>query len=116
MENKQLKGAESSRMFYRCIGAGAPAIIMDAGLGDTSETWESVAGQIAQITRVFVYDRAGVGRSPLSTLPRTSNRMVRELRALLVHAKVEPPYLLVGHSFGGLNMMLYASRYPHEVA
>lgn len=67
------------------------------------------------MTRVFIYDRAGLGNSKPSAQPRTSKQMVRELHMLLSEAAIGPPYVLVGHSFGGLNMMLYASRFPHEV-
>ena len=66
--------------------------------------------------RVCQYDRAGMGSSPPGPRPRTSQRMVDELRSLLQAAEVKPPYVLVGASFGGLNAQLFASEHPREVA
>jgi pimeloyl-ACP methyl ester carboxylesterase len=65
---------------------------------------------------VCAYDRAGLGKSDVSPVPRTSEGIVEELQALLVNARVGGPYVLVGHSFGGLNMRLYADRYPDYVS
>ncbi|MEO5950971.1 MAG: alpha/beta hydrolase [Chloroflexia bacterium] len=103
-------------LFSRYTGVGDYAVVMDAGLGDNSETWALVEPQIAEFARVLVYDRAGLGRSEPTTIPRTSSNMVKELRNLLLQNEVKPPYILVGHSFGGLNMMLFASLYPDEVS
>jgi pimeloyl-ACP methyl ester carboxylesterase len=100
----------------RCSGEGSPTVILDAGAGDTLETWDWVAPDVQRFTRVCAYDRAGLGRSAPGPLPRTSERIVEELRALLVRARVPGPYVLVGHSFGGLNVRLYAARHPELVA
>lgn len=88
---------------------------MDSGLGDTLETWSEVWPEVGKFTRVCVYDRAGLGRSEAGPAPRTSQRIVHELHILLERARVEPPYILTGHSFGGLNVRLYASEHPHQV-
>ncbi len=101
-------------IFYRCSGDGSPTVVMDAGLGDTSGTWEAVEPEVARFTRVFVYDRSGVGASQSGDRPRDCRQMVSELHDLLSIAGIAPPYVLVGHSFGGLNMMLFASRHPDE--
>jgi pimeloyl-ACP methyl ester carboxylesterase len=101
----------------RCIGSGSPAVVMDSGLNMPMQTWGPVPPAAAQFTRVCTYDRAGIGRSdpwPGQGV-RTSDHVVRELHALLSKAGVAGPYVLVGHSFGGLNARLYASRYPKEV-
>ena len=70
---------------------------------------------ISKISNVLVYDRAGLGKSETSSKPRTSREMVKELQELLNEAKIKPPYILVGHSFGGVNMRLFATEYQNEV-
>jgi len=102
-------------LFYRLTGEGSPTVIMDSGLGDTSEVWSAVEPKVAEFARVLVYDRANLGRSERSISPRTSSHMVAELKELLQAEKIEGPYLLVGHSFGGLNMMLFARLYPEDI-
>jgi len=103
------------QMRLHTAGEGTPTVVFDAGMGAALETWDWVWPEIAEQTRVALYDRAGLGRSDPGPTPRTSDRIVDELRALLSRAGVEPPYVLVGHSFGGLNMRLFAGRYPDEV-
>jgi pimeloyl-ACP methyl ester carboxylesterase len=104
------------RLRIESSGQGGPAVVMDAGLCQPMKTWGSVPSEVAAFARVITYDRAGLGESDRGPRPRTSEQIVEELRALLRKADVRPPYVLVGHSFGGLNMRLYASRYPDEVA
>ena len=104
------------RLHLNCVGQGTPTVVMDAGGGASSITWGLVPSEIAKFTRVCIYDRAGLGWSdPNLRIPRTSQQSVGELHALLTKAEIEPPYILVGHSFGGGNMRLYASQYPEEV-
>jgi pimeloyl-ACP methyl ester carboxylesterase len=104
------------RLHLDCAGQGAPTVVMDAGLGGTSLDWVRVQPQLARYTRVCTYDRAGYGWSEPGPLPRTSKRIVEELRRLLHTAGVPEPYVLVGHSFGGYNVRLFASSYPEETA
>jgi pimeloyl-ACP methyl ester carboxylesterase len=104
------------RLHLAVFGRGGPTVVFDAGLGDAAGRWETVPGLVADFARVCVYDRAGLGRSEAGPLPRTSGRIVGELRVALARAGVAPPYVLVGHSFGGQNMRLYASRHPADVA
>ena len=100
-----------------CTGeAGAPTVVMDAGLGGTVLDWQLVQPEVSKFARVCTYDRAGMGWSELGAKPRTSQQIVEELHVLLGNAGVQGPYVLVGHSFGGTNVQLYASRYPDEVA
>ncbi len=104
------------RLHLNSMGKGNPTVILDAGAGGTSLDWSFVQDELAKTTRVCTYDRAGFGWSEQGPTPRTSERIVEELHALLTNAEIEAPYVLVGHSFGGLNARLYAARYPDEVA
>ncbi|WP_171051645.1 alpha/beta fold hydrolase [Alteribacter natronophilus] len=93
-----------------------PAVVLESGYGDDSGTWDPVVHSLSQLTKVFTYDRAGLGRSgPPPEGSRTSRDMVAELKELLEHSSVEPPFVLVGHSFGGVNAQLYAAAYPDDV-
>ncbi len=103
---------EDYRLHIECSGRGAPAVILDAGLGGSSLEWVFVVERLRRLTKVCTYDRAGYGGSDTGPLPRTSSRIVSELRHLLERADVPPPYVLAGHSFGGYNMQLFARRYP----
>ncbi len=95
-----------------CAGAGSPTVILEAGAG--SLVWMSVFAEIAQLTQVCTYDRPGHGWSEPAGSPRTAETMVQELKVLLQTAEVRPPYVLVGHSFGGVLMQLYAARFPND--
>jgi len=99
-----------------CVGKGSPTVILEAGLDDFSIFWSQVQPEVAKVTRVCAYDRAGLGWSEASPNPRTSETMVSELHSLLANASMDAPYVLVGHSFGGALVRLYAHRYPEEVA
>lgn len=102
-------------MHIDCTGAGSPAVILESGLGDTYLSWRKVQPEIAKVTRVCSYDRAGIGYSESSSQPRTSKVMAAELHSLLKAAGVAPPYVLVGHSMGGYTVRLYTSLYRNEV-
>jgi pimeloyl-ACP methyl ester carboxylesterase len=97
-------------------GQGSPTIVLEAGLMSTVLSWSEIQRTLARSYRVVSYDRAGLGWSDLGPMPRTSERMVTELHTLLERAAIPPPYVLVGHSFGGLTMPLFAARYPQEAA
>ncbi len=104
------------RLHLHSQGSGSPTVIIDAGLSGASYDWETVATGVAQFTQVCTYDRAGYGWSDPGPRPRTSQRAVEELRALLKKAEVKPPFILLGHSWAGLNARLYASIYPDDIA
>lgn len=104
------------KLHIHCEGEGGPTVVLDAGLGDWSSHWTAVQKLLRVEVQVCSYDRAGYGWSDPGPRPRDSARIVSELHSLLQLSGIRPPYLLVGHSFGGLNMRLYASTYPDEVA
>src|SRR5215216_1052624 len=103
-------------LHINCVGQGSPTVILDAGLGDFSAQWVRVQREVSDTTRVCAYDRAGMGWSEMGPEPRDAKQITRELHTLLTKAGIEGPYVLVGHSFGGLYMQTYAARYPDEVA
>lgn len=116
IEGPQLLDVGGRKLYMECRGSGSPVVILEAGLGVHSGTWYKVFPEIAKFTRVCLFDRFGLGGSEAGPLPRTSQKMVAELHELLMVAQVPPPYILVGHSFGGLNTRLFASTYPEEIS
>lgn len=111
----QMVEVDGHKMHIHCLGEGSPTVILAAGLDDFSIFWSQVQPEVAKVTRVCSYDRAGLGWSESGPDPRTSETMVKELHSLLVNSRVDAPYVLVGHSFGGALMRLYAHSYPDEV-
>ncbi|HUB78614.1 MAG TPA: alpha/beta hydrolase [Bryobacteraceae bacterium] len=104
------------RMHLVCTGQGSPTVVLDSGLSNTWLHWYKVQPEVAKFTRVCSYDRAGLGWSDPWPGPRTSKVIAQELHVLLRNAGVAPPFVLVGHSIGGLNMQMYASLYRSEVS
>src|SRR5215216_767584 len=103
-------------LHINCIGQGSPTVILDAGSGGFSAQCVRGQRQVSDTTRVCAYDRAGVGWSEMGPDPRDARQITSELHTLLGKAGIEGPYVLVGHSFGGMYMQTYAARYPDEVA
>ena len=103
-------------LHINCDGQGSPTVVLDAGTGETSAYWVLVQRVVSRTTRVCSYDRAGMGWSEMGPEPRDATQITEELHALLEGAGIEGPYVLVGHSFGGLYVQTYAARYPDEVA
>jgi pimeloyl-ACP methyl ester carboxylesterase len=121
------------RLWLECRGAGSPTVILEAGAGNNSQNWDTaglpvdseqtaVLPGVAAFTRVCAYDRPGTildldrrSRSDPAPMPRDADAMVSDLHALLTAAAIPGPYLLAGHSFGGLVIRLYAATYPDEV-
>lgn len=92
-----------------------PVVVLDAGMGCNSLDWALVEPELAKFACVVAFDRAGYGWSDPGPEPRTSSQIVKELHQLLSNAHLAGPYILVGHSFGGLNVRLFAMEYPDEV-
>lgn len=100
-----------------CSGEGELTILLDAGAGGWSLTWLPAQTQLASAGfRVCAWDRPGVGLSDVGPLPRTSATIVREMRTLIAAAQLNTPIVLVGHSFGGQNVRMFAATYPDAVA
>lgn len=108
---------------YVTDGSGAPVVVFDAGAGDDRSSWNSVFPAIARQTTAFAFDRPGYGRhfgfgqqfESDADGKRTSEEVATHLRAALREAGLQPPYVLVGHSLGGLNMLAFAKLFPGEV-
>ena len=111
-----LIGVGSHRLHIHCTGQGSPAVIFEAGLGGTSLDWSRVQPEVSEFSRACSYDRAGYGWSESGPRPRHAVRLAAELDRLLLDAGVPPPYVLVGHSFGGLTIRIFAARRERTVA
>lgn len=112
----QLVAAGPQRLHVHCMGAGGPTMVLEAGMGGWSQDWSLVQARLATQGRVCSYDRAGYGWSDDGPATRDGLAMVQQLRQALAAAHVDGPYLLAGHSMGGLLVGLYARSYPREVA
>jgi pimeloyl-ACP methyl ester carboxylesterase len=112
----KLVDAGAFQLHLHSSGTGGPVVVFDAALGGTSLSWALVQPDVASFARTCAYDRAGLGWSERGPLPRTAGRAADELRVALDRAGEPPPYLLVGHSYGGLVMRIFAGRYRADVA
>ncbi len=104
------------RLHLWCTGDGAPAVILDTGLGGSTPGWGFVQPDVARFTRVCSYDRAGMGYSDPGPSPRTARRIASELAGLLVRSGIGGPVVLVGASIAGFNVRVFASDHPERAA
>ena len=105
------------KLHINCQGSGAgPTVILEAGTGATSLDWALVQPQVSRFAKVCAYDRAGIGWSDAGPKPRNAPVMVEELHRLLERAGLKGPFVLVGHSIGGIVSRHYAAKYPGEVS
>ncbi len=104
------------RLHLWTSGVASPTVVFEAGLPGSVLGWTHILPELSRFARVAAYDRAGLGWSDAGPEPRSAERIVSELRTLLQRAGIPPPYVLVGHSFGGLTTRLFAARFPDEVA
>ena len=95
--------------------SGEPVLVLQAGAGSRMETWGALIPRISELAPLVAYDRPGIGGSPFDGIDPTPDRVTRHLHALLNVLNVSPPYILVGHSRGGILILYYAGRYPEEV-
>ena len=117
------RGTRNARAAGRCrrvsppfalLGVGRPAVVMDSALAGSSISWSLIQPDVSRLTRACSYDRAGFGWSDAGPMPRTAGRVADELRVLLERGGVAPPFVLVGHSFGGLVMRIFAAQIPER--
>jgi pimeloyl-ACP methyl ester carboxylesterase len=104
------------RLHVVCSGAGQPAVVFESGIAASSLSWSIVQPAVAAFTRTCAYDRAGLGWSEAASCPRTFDRIVDELGAVVTHAAAGERCVLVGHSFGCFVVRAYATRQPQQVA
>jgi pimeloyl-ACP methyl ester carboxylesterase len=97
-------------------GEVRPAVVFEAGFGSGLTSWSTVQSNIAKFARTVSYDRAGIGQSEAGPKPRAAKQIAAELHSALQNAGIGPPYVLVGHSFGGIYVRVFADMYPKEVA
>lgn len=107
------------KLYINCEGKARrrdPVVVMDAGAGNSSESWLGIQPKVAEFARVCIYDRAGLGNSDPSTHTQTHMQIALDIHNLLARAGVPGPLVLVGHSMGGINVRMFASLYPKDVA
>ena len=111
----QIIRAPGGSFHMNCMGEGDITVVLESGISASSLSWARVQSDIAKFAKVCSYDRAGFGWSDRRSGERTPGGLAQELNLILNAAELKPPYLLVGHSFGGLIVRAYAAQFPHEV-
>jgi pimeloyl-ACP methyl ester carboxylesterase len=112
----QLIDVGGHRLHLSCAGAGTPTVVLEPGAGEMSSNLGWITPAVARDTRVCVYDRAGRGWSEPASTAQDGAQIATDLHTLLQRGHVRGPYVLAGHSFGGLYVLTFAARYPDEVA
>jgi pimeloyl-ACP methyl ester carboxylesterase len=112
----QLIDVGGHRLHLNCTGSGSPTVVLQPGAGEMSSNMGWIAPAVARDTRVCVYDRAGRGWSEPADTPQDGAQIATDLHTLLQRGHVPGPYVLAGHSFGGLYVLIFAARNPDEVA
>lgn len=111
----RMVGVHGSSYHLRCMGSGSPTVILEAGLGESSLIWYPVQAAIAETTRVCAYDRAGLGWSDGTNDSMSPEQVAANLKTILQNAAIEPPFILVGHSRGGLYSRSFYHQFPSAV-
>jgi pimeloyl-ACP methyl ester carboxylesterase len=112
----RLVDVDGCRMHVQMSGSGAPTVVLETGLGGMTSAWAWIQPETAKFTRVVSYDRPGLGWSEADTAPKSAYLAARRLRDILLRSQAIPPYVLVGHSMGGLLVRVFAALYPGDVA
>jgi pimeloyl-ACP methyl ester carboxylesterase len=108
--------AGGHRLHRVCAGSEAPTVLFEAGIAASSLSWTRVMPDVAAFAHACAYDRAGLGWSEGARTPRTVDQFVAELRSVIAQVTASGPVVLVGHSFGAFLILVYAARYPGDVA
>ncbi len=106
---------DGSKLYFHEMGAGEPTVLFEAGFGATHLNWRGIQETISKSARTVSYDRSGLGWSSRCRTSRIPSNISMELHQMVRQAGLKPPFILVGHSFGGLVMRRYAALYPDEV-
>lgn len=113
----RLVGIGGGRSLYLvCVGSGSPTVVLEAGFGANTLSWHDVQPEVGHSTRTCAYDRAGTGNSVAPPGVRDARDEIADLRRLLDRAGIPAPYVLVGHSYGGVVARVFAHLYPAETA
>ena len=112
----QLVDVGDHRLRINCTGVGSPTVVLESGLGESSVYWARISAAVAATTKVCVYDRAGRGWSESAPKPQDGLAVAADLHTLLTKSSNPGPYVLVGHSSGGVYVRIFAAKYPDEVA
>lgn len=107
---------DGQRTWIKSFGNGEVTVVFESGMSDSIEVWGSIPDSVAKFAKVFLYDRADIGKSDTSFRERTIPNMVHELKSVLLQEHLDPPYILVGHSLGSLITRYFSSRYPEDVS
>jgi len=116
LPKKKTISIDGKTVEYITSGTGSPVVVLVNGAGGPIEGWFRVFSGLEKLSTIFAYNRAGIGKSSKPTEPQTGSVLVETLRASLLNAGLKPPYVLVGHSLGGLIANLFARTYPDTVA
>jgi pimeloyl-ACP methyl ester carboxylesterase len=103
-------------LYFDCVGSGSPTVVLEAGFGGSTRNWHDVQPELAKTTRTCSYDRAGLGGSGEIPGVHDAADEIRDLERLLDRAEIKPPYVLVGHSYGGLLVRMFAAMHRDDVA
>lgn len=116
LNNSQQIDINGKTVEYILKGSGSPTIVFETGMGPTIDTWNSILDSLSKHTQVYAYNRPGYGNSQIHNPPTTVIEVAAQLRENLMGHNIKPPYILVGHSAGGLYINMFARLFPEEVA
>lgn len=114
--SSRARTATTPSLFVHCAGSGIPTVVLEGGGAGLAEQWQDVQPQLARTTRVCAYDRAGAGHNPVTHGSRDARDEIADLRRLLASRRIEPPYVVVGHSYGGVLARIFADQNPSRTA
>jgi pimeloyl-ACP methyl ester carboxylesterase len=101
-------------LYFQCVGRGSPTVVLEAGFGGDVHAWDFVQPAIGTTTRTCSYDRAGLGASEAMPGVHDADDEIHDLEVLLQRARMRPPYVVVGHSYGGILVRLFAFKHPRQ--